>query len=80
MEMIYDRWHHLLSRYNYNLLSLQKLLQKDPNYQEKTSTTSVTPCSFKTPASTNFVDFDATSVSYLISVRSRYVTKSNDVV
>ena len=78
--MIYDRWHHLLSRYNYNLLSLQKLLQKDPNYQEKTSTTSVTPCSFKTPASTNFVDFDATSVSYLISVRSRHVTKSNDVV
>ena len=80
MEMIYDRWHHLLSRYNYSLLPLQKLLQKDPIYQENTSTTSVTSCSFKTPANTKVVDFDATSVTSLISMRSRHVTKSNDVV
>ena len=50
MEMIYGRLHHLLSRYNHNLLSAQKLLQKDPNYRENTSKTSRTSYCFKTTA------------------------------
>ena len=50
MEMIYSRLHHLLSIYNHNLLSPKKLLQKDPNYGEKTSKTNLTSCCFKTLA------------------------------
>ena len=67
MEMIYGRLPHLLSRYNHNLLSPQKLLQKDPNYREETSKTSCTSCCFKTPANC----FGATSVSSLTSMCKR---------
>ena len=82
MEMIYDRLHNLLSRYNHNLLSPQKLLQKDLNYQENTSKPSRTSCCLRRRqiAVTNIVDFGATSVSSLTGMRSRHVTKSNGVV
>ena len=82
MEIIYGRLHHLLSRYNHNLLSPKKSLQKDPNYREKTSKTSARPAVLRRRqiADTNVVDFDETSVSSLTSMRSRHVTKSNGVV
>ena len=78
----HGRWHHLLSRYNHNLLSLKSFSKNTRSIGKNRRKLTSCPAVFRRRqiAFTKVIAFGTAPVSSLMSTRSRHVTKSNGVV